>query len=189
MEESRSVFLDSDILFRYFAISEEKRKLYNKNKTTGNGDLDAAIGLIQRIDELEQFICISEFSLLELICILNRLKSAQKIPKIVEILNKIADILPLTDNLMNIAWYLGARFKLHSGDALHISFCLLNDIDFAYLSDGPFYRTFLAIQKDYEKNGTTGFREYYNSLFPTHFIPGILLKKYLNLHQIQILKI
>ncbi len=189
MEESSSVFLDSDILFRYFAISEEKRKQYDINKTTGNVDLDAAIQLVQRIDELGQYICLSEFSILELICILNRLNSAQKIPKIVEILNRIADILPITVNLMNIAWYLGARFKLHSGDALHISFCLMNDIEFAYFSEGPFFNTFLTIQKDYDKNGPAGIKEYYNSLFPTRFIPGILLKKYSNLHQIQINKI
>lgn len=181
-----SVFIDSDILFRNFAISRDKLALFNESGSTGIKSLDDTLILIKRIEDERQNLCISEFSLLELICILNRLHSAPKIPRVLERLRLTSEILPLEDITLSLAQFLGANFELHSGDAIHASFCILNDINLVFLSDASFCETLGSIQEDFSQNGTGTIERYYATHNPTQFAPSILLKKYENLGHIEI---
>ena len=74
-------FLDSDILFSFFAINEDKIKNYNSSGTTGNIELDVILTVVNQIEKNKEIICLSEFSILELICSLNRFNSVQLIHK------------------------------------------------------------------------------------------------------------
>lgn len=72
------IFVDSYIFFSFFAIDNEKQKSYNDTGTTGKKDLDLVLKLIKDIEEKNNIICLSEVSILEIVCTLNRLNSAQK---------------------------------------------------------------------------------------------------------------
>lgn len=43
------IFIDSDILFSFFAISSEKQKNFIETGTTGNNDLDIILNLINEL--------------------------------------------------------------------------------------------------------------------------------------------
>lgn len=171
------VFIDSDLLFRYFAISGEKKTLYDDSGSTGNEDLDTVIALFQQIEDANQYVCISEFSILELVCLLNRLNSVNKIPRILNTLYQVADICPINDNMMTLAWHLGANFKLHSGDSLHASFCLLNDVDIIFLSDNEFVNSFRAVQQDFIDNGIETIAKTFNAQIPIRLFPSMIAEK------------
>jgi hypothetical protein len=90
-------FLDSDILFSFFAINEDKIKSYNSSGTTGNIELDAILSLVNQLEKNKEIICISEFSILELVCTLNRLNGSHKTAYILSKIYQISDVLPLND--------------------------------------------------------------------------------------------
>jgi len=71
-------FLDSDILFSFFAINEDKIKNYISSGTTGNIELDVILTVVNQIEKNKEIICLSEFSILELVCTLNRLNGSHK---------------------------------------------------------------------------------------------------------------
>jgi predicted nucleic acid-binding protein len=175
---TETVFIDSDILFRYFAISEEKLSLFNSSGTIGVHDLDAALFLLKEIEQNEQYLCISEYSILELICTLQRLNCAQKIPNVVSTIFQTFDVMPLNDNNVTLAWFLGSQFPLHSGDAVHAAFCILSDIDIAYISENSFLTTFEDLQQDYFEKGSSKLENFCENIGPPHFAQGLVLKKY-----------
>ena len=123
------IFIDSDILFSFFALNKQKKENFERDGTTGDDNLDVVINLIDEIENNEQIICLSEISILEILCVLNRRNSASKIPKILKKIYSISNILPIDDLLYKLAWFIGSNYKLHTGDALHLSFCLMNDIN------------------------------------------------------------
>ncbi len=179
-------FIDTDILFRYFAISDKKRALFFSHGSTGIKDLDHVMNLIQEIEKNNQYPCISEYSILELICTLTRLKSASKIPRILKNIYRTFDVLPLYDDVLHLAWFFGANFPIHSGDAVHAAFCIMNDINIAFLSENPFYTTFIDIQKDFHTNGTTKLSKFQESGAPFHFTNVLFVKRYANLERLKI---
>jgi len=48
------VFIDSDILVRFFAINREKRQTYESKGSTGDRDLDDALNLVKIIENNKQ---------------------------------------------------------------------------------------------------------------------------------------
>lgn len=110
-------FLDSDILFSFFAINEDKIKNYISSGTTGNIELDVILTVVNQIEKNKEIICLSEFSILELICSLNRLNSSHKTAHILSKIYQISDVLPLSDLMIKLAWFIGSNYSLHSGDA------------------------------------------------------------------------
>ena len=161
-----SVFLDSDILFNFLAINPEKKEKYKSQGTTGNPQLDRIIKAVIKILEKEGTLNLSDFSVLELICTVNRLKSSHKIPQIVKTLFDACTILPINNILIKFAWFFCANYNLHTGDALHIAFCLFNNIDFAFIKDDGFHASFIQIKEDYEKNGIELLTDFLNQ-FPS----------------------
>ena len=138
--QSQKVFIDTDILFRYFAINNEKFQKFLSEGTTGKIDLDNAIKIFQSIEENNQHLCVSEITILELICTLKRLNN----PKIQDIINsiyQIAEILPIENFELKFAWFLGSRYNLHTGDAFHAAFCIFNKIPICYICDQSFSLT------------------------------------------------
>ena len=67
-----------------------------------------------------------------------------------------------------------AIFNLHSGDSLHASFCLLNDVDIIFLSDNEFVNSFRVIQQDFIDNGIETITKTFNVQIPVRLIPGML---------------
>jgi hypothetical protein len=53
------IFIDTDILFSFFAINQEKLNQFENEGTTGDKYLDAVLSLIKKIEQEEQKICIS----------------------------------------------------------------------------------------------------------------------------------
>ncbi len=180
------MFIDSDILFSFFAINQEKFKRFEKNKTTGDKDLDIILTLIQEIELNNHLICISEFSILELVCLLKRRSSAHKISQIITKIYKICDVLPFNDQMIKLAWYLGSNFKLHSGDAIHISFSLFHDLDYLIVKDKEFFDSLSEIQNDFNKNGSKNLINYFSSIKFALGVPKIIIEKYTNLSKLEI---
>ncbi len=183
------IFIDSDILFSFFAISQEKVKNFKETNTTGDQDLDIILHLIEEIEKKNQIIYISEFSILELVCTLKRRKSTKKIPQLITKIYNICDVLPLNDHMIKLAWYFGSNFKLHSGDALHISFCLFYDLDYLILKDQEFFASLTNIQKDYNTNGSKGLINFFNLIEFAKHTPRTIINKYNNLNKLKIKKI
>ena len=182
-------FLDSDILFSFFAINENKIKSYNSSGTTENVELDAILSLINQIEKNKEIICLSEFSVLELICSLNRLKSSFKTAKILSKIYQICDILPLNDLMIKLAWFIGSNYSLHSGDALHISFCLFNNIDNLITQDNGFYNAFLNLRQDFKNFGIKKLDDFFINFLFSKGIPDTLIKKFNNIKILKIRKI
>ncbi len=152
-----TAFLDSDILFRYFAISPEKKSRFYSEGTTGLVDLDKTFLTIQKLHNKPSTVHISEFSILELICILSRLGSSFKIPGILKSISQSMIVTPLTDEIVTLACALATIFKFHTGDSLHSAFCILNNIEEVFISDAQFFREFSELKKTYRKEGNENF--------------------------------
>jgi len=65
-------FIDSDILFNLLAINKKKKEKYTKEGTTGDKRLDQLIKTVLEESKKYDRICISNFSVLEILCTLNR---------------------------------------------------------------------------------------------------------------------
>ncbi len=183
------IFIDSDILFSFFAINQEKIKNFKENQTTGNQDLDIILNLIEDIEKKKQKICISEFSILELVCLLKRRKSTKKIPQLITKIYNICDVFPLNDHMIKLAWFFGSNFKLHSGDAIHISFSLFYDLDYLILKDKEFFESLSYIQNNYNTNGSRSLINYFSSIKFAQHIPKTIIDKYNNFNKLKIKKI
>ena len=184
-----NAFIDTDILFRFFAINSEKYELYKKNGTTNVKDLDKAINLFEIIQEENQNICISEISILELICLLKRSNSDKKIPKVISKIYQIGEILPINSIQIKLAWYFGSKFNLHTGDALHLAFTVSNKIDNCFICDNGFYNSFLEVKNDYIENGSSLIEDFYNNIPFSQKVPRFLISSLSNLEKINIVKI
>jgi len=180
------IFIDSDILFSFFALSKEKMEIFDKTGTTGNNNLDTIINLISEIENKEQIICLSEISILEIVCVLKRRNSSFKIPNIVRKLYSIGNILPLDDLMIKLAWFVGSNYKLHSGDALHVSFCLMNDIEEIILQDKEFHDACIEMKTDFENKGLEVLNDFFTKISFVQSIPEKIKKKYSNLKKIKI---
>lgn len=183
------VFIDSDILFSFFAINPDKQKKFEHNGSTGDQELDEILNLISEIESKDERICISEFSILELGCLLNRLNINQKIPQILTKLYMVSDVLPLNEHMIKLAWYVGSNYNLHSGDALHASFCLFSNIDSVILKDKEFYGAFTQLKDDFITHGSKRCVEYFNKISFAQGIPDAIIRKYNNISKLQIRKI
>jgi len=129
---SSLLFIDSDILFNLLAINIKKKERYRIEGTTGDQKLDQILDTIMEQSKKYEKICISNFSILELVCTLNRLKSEFKISKILIKLFETYDILKINENIIYLAWFIGSKYKMHSGDAIKN---VVNNEDIYYLDD------------------------------------------------------
>lgn len=183
------VFIDSDILFSFFAINEDKKKRYIDTGKTGDPDLDKIMNLIKEIESANQIICISEISTLELLCTINRQKSGFKIPKILTKLYEICDVLPLNDLMIKLSWFIGSKYNYHSGDALHIAFCLFNEIEKMILKDKEFYESCLEIKENYKKHKFKEIDGFFSNINYAQGVPQEILNKYSNIENLNIKRI
>lgn len=187
--EFNTVFVDTDILFKYFAIRPEKMDRFKESGTTNLQELDDVLTLLLEIETKNQIICLSEFSILELICTLKRLNSGPKIPRARNVLYQTAYILPVNEDTVSLAWFLGETYKFHSGDALHASFCILNEISLVWLSDKEFYDSFLEVQSFFQTEGLARLSKYYEEIHKKDEIPGSIRERCKNLRSISIQRI
>lgn len=158
------IFIDTDILFNLLAINQEKKEKYAREGTTGDTELDQLI--ITFLEESRKFdkICISNFSVLELLCTLNRLKSEFKIPGILKKIYETYDILKIDENIIYLAWFFGSNYRIHSGDAIHVSFCLMNRINLILIKEREFYETIQLIIKDDKKKTEKSLENFFKNL-------------------------
>ena len=161
---SSLLFIDSDILFNLLAINIKKKERYRIEGTTGDQKLDQILDTIMEQSKKYEKICISNFSILELVCTLNRLKSEFKISKILIKLFETYDILKINENIIYLAWFIGSKYKMHSGDAIHISFCLINKISSMLIKDDELYDSILLIINDKKGNGNKSIKNFFNNL-------------------------
>jgi len=185
----KTVFIDSDILFQFFALNKKKREKYYDIGTTGDKDLDLIVELIEEIERNNQKIMISEISILEILCTLNRLNSAHKSPEIITKIYKICEISPLDALLVKLSWYIGSNYDFHSGDALHIAFCLSNNIEKMILKDKEFYDSCLKIKEDYSSSKFQKFEEFFVQIPFAKGIPKKVLNSFSNIKNMTIKRI
>lgn len=183
------IFIDTDILFTFFAINNEKKNIFIDTGTTGNNDIDAVLNLIKSIESKGQIICMSDFSILELVCTLNRLKSTHKIPQILTKIYSMCDVLPLNDLMIKLAWYFASRYPLHSGDSLHISFCLSNDITEIILKEVDFYKVCVNMKNDFQASNFENMERFFTQITYAQGLPQKISEKYSNLKNLKITKI
>jgi predicted nucleic acid-binding protein len=182
----KCVFIDTDILFSFFALNKEKREIFENNGSTGDQDLDKILKIIFEIEENKETICISELSLLELIALLNRRKKSKLIPQIIIKIYQWCDIFPINDLIMKLSWYISANYKFHSGDVLHLAFCLANEIDYMIIKDKDFINSFNQIKEEFETIGLKNLANFFKSIPFAKEIPKEILKMYENLNKLQI---
>ncbi len=170
-------------------INPLKKKLFETKGTTESKELDKILETILEIKENKDNICISEISILELICTLNRQKSGNKIFKILSLLYDTCNILPFNYNIIRFAWFIGSDYSLHSGDSLHISFCLFNKMDIIIIKEGAFFNSFKLIKEDFLLNGVDLLNNYYSNLPTKGKLPESIVNAYSNLKEVQIKQI
>lgn len=180
------IFIDTDILFSFFAINQDKFNQFENEGTTGDKFLDTVLSLIKEIEQEEQKICISEISILELACLLKRRESQDKISQIITKIYSICDVFPISDQTIKLAWYFGSNFKMHSGDAIHLSFSLFHDLDCIIVKDKEFFDSLIEIKQDYSKNGPKNLTKYFNSIKVATGVPQIIIKKLSNLNKLEL---
>lgn len=185
----RKIFIDSDILFQFFAINKVKEQNFFNLGTTGDNDLDQIMKLIQEIEKNDQAIYLSEFSILEILCTLNRLNSSYKCPIILTKIYRICEILPLEDLMIKLSWFIGSNYDLHSGDALHIAFCLSNDIEKIILKDKKFYQTCFQIKNDFNSIGFQKINDFFSNIQFAQGIPKRIRMMYSNIKNLSITRI
>lgn len=186
---NETIFFDSDILFNYLGINPQKKEKFELNGTTDDSNLDLLLNTIRNIKENENIICISNFSVLELICTLNRLKSKYKIS---DILTKIYDsfnVLNINTNIIQFSWFLGSNNKMHSGDAIHLSFCLYNKIKRVLLKDKGFYDVFTEFRETYKNRGLTSILNDFKTIIMIKKIPEFIISAIKHLDHLTINKI
>jgi len=186
---TKLTFIDSDILFSFFAINKEKENKYFETGSIDNEDLDSIMKLIEEIESNNETICLSEISVLEILCTINRQKSSFKIPTILTKIYKFCDILPLNNLLIKLSWFIGSNYNYHSGDALHISFCLFNNIKKMILKDKVFYESCLKIKDDYKKKGFQEIETFFQNIDYAQGVPERILQKFSNIENLIIKRI
>lgn len=183
------IFIDSDILFSFFALNKQKKENFERDGMTGDDNFDIIINLIEEIENNELIICLSEISILEILCVLNRRNSASKIPKILKKIYSIGNILPIDDLLYKMAWFIGSNYKLHTGDALHLSFCLMNDINELIIRDKEFYDASIELKTNFQEKGFESLDNFFMGISFVKNIPERIKKKFSNLKDLRIRQI
>lgn len=145
--------------------------------------------LIEGIQKNNQRLILSEFSILEILCTLNRLKSSYKIPIILTKIYKICEILPLDDLMLKLSWFIGSNYDLHSGDAIHVSFCLSNNIEKMILKDQEFYQSCQEIKKDFLTKKSKELKNFFSKVQFAQGVPKNILRKFSNIKNLNITKI
>ena len=183
------IFVDTDLLFSFFAINNEKLMKYREEGTTDDEKLDIVLGVISNIEDNKDIICISEISILELVTLLKRRNSEEKIPNILTKIYEIGDVLPISDHMIKLAWFIGSNYKLHTGDALHLAFCLSSDIKDVLIIDAEFYDACMNIKEDFKNKGSAIIEDFFTKIPFAQTTPDKLLKKLNNLSKINFQKI
>lgn len=122
-------------------------------------------------------------------CTLNRLKSAHKIPQILTKIYSMCDVLLLNDSMIKMAWYFGSKYPLHSGDSLHISFCLSSDIAEIILKDDDFYKVCVNMKSDFLSSNLENMEKFFKQISYAQGIPQKISEKHSNLKNLKITKI
>ena len=182
-------FVDTDILFRYFAINSKKYEDFCKNGTSGHVDIDNSLNVFQKIGDDNSILLLSEHTILELVCTLQRMNSSTKIPKIINQIYKIGEILPIENFELKLSWFLGSNYNLHTGDAYNASFCICNNLTRCYICDSKFYDSFNQIIADYKRNGNTDLIKFYSEIQFSEEVPRTFLQKLEHLENIQVIKV
>jgi len=101
---------------------------------------------------------------LELLCILKRLESDFKVKNILSKLFETYDILKIDETIVYFAWFIGSNYKMHAGDSIHISFCLLYKINSMLVKDKGLIDSFLSIIGDLENNLRKNIKIFFENL-------------------------
>lgn len=179
------VFVDTDILFSFFALNKEKMKKFQTKGSSGSEELDKIISIVMDIEKNNKILCISEFSILELICTLKRLNSGPKIPEILTKIYEICDVLPINNQMIKLAWFIGSYYTIHSGDALHISFCLSNNINEVILKD----KELIDALTNIKNSSIEELDRFFHNVSYAQGVPELIKRKYENIKKIKITKI
>ena len=153
------IYINSDILFHFYGISDDKLRLWKSEHDTGDKNLNFSLKLLDLIEQKKWKIIISDISITELLGVLNRLKS-KKIIKIMDIIFKDLEIITLNDIIPKLAWILSAHYGFHTGDSLHLSLVLFYQIKKIAINDDDFIKRIKTL-----KNEIKGLQGNYNSLF------------------------
>ncbi len=63
-----TVFIDSDLLFRYFAINPAKKLSYETTGTSGDASIDNIIRMMKSFAQEQQMVCLSELFIPARLC-------------------------------------------------------------------------------------------------------------------------
>ncbi len=55
-----TVFIDSDLLFRYFAINPAKKSSHETTGTSGDNSIDNIIKMMKSFAQKQQMVCLSD---------------------------------------------------------------------------------------------------------------------------------
>ncbi|MHA1757718.1 MAG: type II toxin-antitoxin system VapC family toxin [Promethearchaeota archaeon] len=183
------IFIDTDILFRIYAISDEKIELWRTERKTGIEELDFALRINDLIKEEDLIPCISDISITELIGVLKSNHSPKsKIQRVIRLIFENFKILDINDLITKMSWVFSANYEIHSGDSLHLSTLLFYEIDKFAIYDKKFSTSVLTFQDEITNNKIEVEELFY--VFPNFsisLIPEKIIKSINHIYNLKIL--
>ena len=131
-------FIDSNVLFRMFAVSRLKIEQYKETGSCGNKSLDYAINLLLKLSEGEYST--SEIALLEMVGVASRLAGTSKAETLLQsvIAQEGLRILETRALAYPLSFAFTLTYRLEARDALHLGVAVLNGVNVLITSDADF---------------------------------------------------
>jgi predicted nucleic acid-binding protein len=146
-------FIDSNVLFRMFAVSPRRISEYQKSGSCGNNALDYAIGLLLQLDEGDYST--SEIAVLETSSVASRLGGAAKAETLLRAVTAQEGfrILETRAIAYPLAFTFVLRYQLEARDSLHLSVAAMNRVDALITSDQGFADGTALTVKEVSRHG------------------------------------
>lgn len=123
-------YIDANIIYPMFAITEKRRALFDKTGTSGHQLLDYCIQLLTEVDMGNQLLIFSDLGVLETLGIASRDIGIEKSQMILQAINrqKYIEIIQTTQTAWVTAFTLIKTVSIEGRDSLHLANALITKI-------------------------------------------------------------
>ena len=124
------LYLDANILYPMFAITDKRRTRFNNEGSSGNKLLDYCIPLIQDIDRGDKVVVLSDLAIMETLGVASRDIGPKKAKSILQAINKqqFLEVIQTTQYAWIVAQSLTVTTSIEGRDSLHLANALLTKI-------------------------------------------------------------
>lgn len=123
-------YLDANVLFPMFAVTEKRQLEYLESGTSGNAIIDYCLVLLEEIDKNKQVLIVSDLAVLETLGVASRDAGPEKARLILQAINKQLGIEVIQTS--QLAWAVAKAITVVSSiegrDSLHLANSLLTEV-------------------------------------------------------------